>query len=88
MPTLFYSLVNNPDEWSNNDANDTNINSYLLLSAYSALRQGAHFFFFTHSIWFIPTKSKEEKTFKIPVSKTIELDGSVGIQTQEYTDPK
>ena len=45
-------------------------------------------FFFTHSIWFILTKSKEEKIFKIPVSKTIELDGSVGIQTQEYIDPK
>lgn len=70
MPTLFYSLINNPDEWSNNDANDTNSNSYFYWV--TILPLGSVLNFFLHILSdLILTKSKEEKTFKIPVSKTI-----------------
>lgn len=81
MPTLFYSLTNNPDEWSNNDANDNNINSYLFLSAYSAPR---HYVIFLHILPdLIVTKSKEEKTFNILISKIVKLNRRAGIHTQE-----
>lgn len=61
MPTLFYSLTNNPDEWSNNDVNDNNINSYLFLSAYSAPRHYA--IFFTHITWLNSHKIQRGKNF-------------------------
>lgn len=85
---LFQSLISNPDEWSNNDANDNNnINCYLY--GLPTLFSGTMLNFFTCIIWFnSKRKSKKERTFNIPTSKFIKLDGRPGTHIQECIDPK
>lgn len=82
---VFYSLRRNPD-YANDTRDNNNINGYLLLSACSPPRCYTNIFL--HILPdLILTKSKQERTLNIPITKIIMLGGKAGIHTKRTLIP-